>query len=243
MNIEIENNLEEFFSEKLDYEENNKKKMRDAYKVNKVYIPKCIFCNEKGGTLFETNPDYFRISCKEKKCDEEKIYKRKKKMNKIKKIKILEDELNEMKDYLTHIKNLEIHKIKKIDTNEVNNYEVKLNEIFLKKNDMEEQEENKISKRNAHILELKKFKKELISDLREHNSKDIINYDAVVEVNESIKKVDEELNNVIYEVRYMEDNIDYGNPPIKDGYPCKNEDTYNLIISEYCAESNEVDVE
>ena len=47
------------------------KKMRDAYKLNKVYVPKCIFCNEKGGTLFETKPDYFRISCKEK-CNEEK---------------------------------------------------------------------------------------------------------------------------------------------------------------------------
>ena len=33
--IEIEN-LEEYFSDKLDYEEKNKKKMREAYKLNKI---------------------------------------------------------------------------------------------------------------------------------------------------------------------------------------------------------------
>lgn len=240
--IEIEN-LEEYFSEKLDYEEKNKKKMREAYKLNKIYIPRCIFCNEKGGTLFEATPDYFRISCKEKKCQEEKIYNRKKKINKERKIELLEKELNEIKDNLINIKNLDINNIKKIDTKELSDYESKLNDINVKRENIEEEEQIKINNRKNHIIELRRFKKELIDDLREHNLKDIINYDAVIEINESIKKVDDELNNIIYEVRYIEDNIDYGNPPIKDGYPCKNEDTYNLVLSEYCVESNEVDLD
>tara|TARA_Y100000816_G_scaffold292451_1_gene287798 strand:- start:841 stop:1569 length:729 start_codon:yes stop_codon:yes gene_type:complete len=240
--IEIEN-LEEYFSEKLDYEEKNKKKMREAYKSNKIYIPRCIFCNEKGGTLFETTPEYFKISCKEKKCSEEKIYTRKKKINIVKKIKILENELNDIRDNIIELHNLEKNKIKNIDMNELNKYETKMNNIELKKNEMEEQEETSKINRVSHINELRLFKKKLIDDLREHNLKDIINYDAIVEINENIKKVDEELNNVIYQVRYVEDNIDYGNPPIKDGYYCKNEDTYNLILNENCIESNEIDLD
>ena len=237
------NNLEDYFSKKFNYEDQTRKKMREAYKLNKVYVPRCIFCNEKGGTLFQATYDNYVISCKENKCDNREVYKRYKKTSMDNKIKYLDNKVKIMKDELIEISNLKNNNMKELKTVNIEKYDNDLNDIFLKKSEMEENENKRQTNINNHLMELEEFKANLVKDLKDHNSKDIINYEAVVEINRNIQKVDNEIYNVKFEVKYVEDNIDTGiRSMIKDAYNCPKEDTYNLILRDNCIETNEVDV-
>ena len=217
---EYQKNLDNFYKLKNKYHEKinrEKQKLISNTELSKKEkrlqfmetVNKCINCKNKGGTIFEINKDYYKITCgnTENPCNLNVYFKRQQKelLNEriLEYIKIISDIKNNIikikLDYILGFITEEESIIKftsfkkELDDN-YNIYKINLEDYIKITNNLENQEEisNNMSKKNDIILDIKKH----VEKFKSNNN--------VAEITEIIEIYTTDLENILKTLRELQ---------------------------------------